>query len=391
MTRRRLYSTLLVLLTFIAAIVLLRLVWDIAAAFIDLILLLGLAWLIAFILRPIANWLSDGTGARRLVAAVEKRWGQRRAYLVQQALDPIAVTLIYLLLLGVLIVSLIAVIPIVISQARLLILALRDYLVQAPGWIANLQTDLAARLNVPPELVNQFYKPDELGKRLTGVLDAAPRTIANLIRGIASGVGETLLVLALSYYLMLDSRRLLRQIRDLVPKRFLAQYDMTVQSVNRAFGGFLRGQVVMAILSGIVTGLASAVAGVHLSAIVGAIAGLVIFIPLIGAPIAMYLPSIVALLQGLSPLAALLLLVFLTLFQQILLHFVVPRIMSESIGMPSVLTLIAVLVGARLWGVWGFIFGIPVAGAIYTVGLVMLGRFKREQDRLDEQRSSDAL
>jgi predicted PurR-regulated permease PerM len=45
--------------------------------------------------------------------------------------------------------------------------------------------------------------------------------------------------------------------------------------------------------------------------------------------------------------------------------------------------LIAVLIGVRLWGVWGFIFGIPVAGAVYAVGLVLLRRFKAEQDQLD--------
>ena len=88
-------------------------------------------------------------------------------------------------------------------------------------------------------------------------------------------------------------------------------------------------------------------------------------------------------IQGVPLLNAILLLASLTVFQQILLHFIVPRIMSESIGMPPVLTLISVLIGTKLWGVWGFIFGIPVAGAIYAVGLVMLRRFKREQDRLD--------
>ena len=145
----------------------------------------------------------------------------------------------------------------------------------------------------------------------------------------------------------------------------------------------------MAVLSGVVTAIAAGVAGVRYGAIVGAIAGLVIFIPLIGAPIAMFMPSAVALIQGVPLLAALLLLAFLTVFQQILLHVVVPRLMSESIGMPSSLILISVLIGARLWGIWGFVFGIPVAGAIYAVGLVLLGRLKREQDRLDAEPSQD--
>jgi predicted PurR-regulated permease PerM len=58
--------------------------------------------------------------------------------------------------------------------------------------------------------------------------------------------------------------------------------------------------------------------------------------------------------------------------------------------MPTVLIVLSTLIGARLWGVWGFVFGIPVAGAIYTTGLVMLGRLKREQDRLDQERQNQA-
>jgi predicted PurR-regulated permease PerM len=141
-------------------------------------------------------------------------------------------------------------------------------------------------------------------------------------------------------------------------------------------------------LSGIVSGIAAGVAGLRYGAIIGALAGLIIFIPIIGAPIAMFLPSLIALLQGAPLLTALVLLAVLTAFQQILLHLIVPRIMSESIGMPTALIVLATLIGARLWGVWGFIFGIPVAGAIYTTGLVMLGRFKREQDRLDQERQN---
>jgi predicted PurR-regulated permease PerM len=255
--------------------------------------------------------------------------------------------------------------------------------------VATFQTDIAERFDVPPELVNRLYNPDEISGRAVAIVEAAPRYIANLIRGIASGVGEALLVLALSYYLMLDGQRLSRQIRDLVPQRFQDEYELTVSTIDRAFGGFVRGQIVMAVLSGVVTAIAAGVAGVRYGAIVGAIAGLVIFIPLIGAPIAMFLPSAVALIQGVPLLATVLLLAFLTVFQQILLHLVVPRIMSESIGMPPLLILISVLIGARLWGVWGFIFGIPVAGAIYTIGLVMLRRFKREQDRLDQKGDKD--
>jgi len=255
---------------------------------------------------------------------VRRKWGDKRAGSVDGLLDPIAVTLVYLTLLGALIVTVVAFIPVIVNQMRQLGMNLNDYLREAPAWVASFQTSIAERFSVPPELVNQFYKPDEIGKRLSASIETAPRFVVGLIRGIASGVGETLLVLALSYYLMLDARRLSKQIRDLVPRRFQDEYELTASTLNRAFGGFLRGQVVMAVLSGVVTAIASTVAGVRYGVIVGAVAGLVIFIPLIGAPIAMFLPGVVALIQGVPLLVTLLLLAFLFLFQQILLHLLVP-------------------------------------------------------------------
>ncbi len=391
MTRRRLYNTLLVLLTLIAAIYLLRMLWAIASPFTDLLLVLALAWLITFILRPAVAWLAEGPLAQWLVKRVWKRWGERRAVALGHALVPIAVTLVYLALLGALIVTIVAFVPVIVSQARQLGLNVGEYLGQATEFVTTFQTDIARWFNVPPELVNQFYKPEDLIKQLTTAAQAAPRIVANAIRTIASGVGEALLVLALSFYLMLDGARHKQRVYDLIPNRFRDEYDLTVSTISRSFGGFLRGQVVMAVLSGVVTAIAAGFAGMRYGAIIGAIVGLIIIVPLVGAPIAMFLPSIIALIQGVPPLNALLLLAFLTVFQQILLHFVVPRIMSESIGMPSALALVSVLIGSKLWGVWGFIFGIPVAGAIYSAGLVMLGRFKREQDRLDIERGKEEL
>jgi predicted PurR-regulated permease PerM len=70
-------------------------------------------------------------------------------------------------------------------------------------------------------------------------------------------------------------------------------------------------------------------------------------------------------------------------YQQVLFHILMPRIMSRAVGMPAILTLTAVLVSVRLIGLWGFLFGVPVAGALYTIGLFFLERYrlKREGER----------
>jgi predicted PurR-regulated permease PerM len=390
MTRRRLYNTLLVLLTLTAAIFLARLLWSIAAPYTDLLLLFSTAWLIAFILRPVASAIAKSSSAHRLVALVRKRWGDKRADLVSRLLDPLAVTLVYLALFALLIIAIVAIVPTIIRETRQMGVSVSDYVQKLPDWLAVLQKDIAERFDIPPETLSRLYRLQDMNQQIAVLLENTPRVIMGLVRGIAAGIGNAFLTLALSYYLMLDGSRLAKQIYDVTPTRFHDEYDLAVETISRTFGGFLRGQLVMAVLSGVVTAIAAGIAGLRFGAIIGAMAGLVIFVPLIGAPIAMFLPSVIALLQGSSLLTALLLLAFLATFQQVLLHVLVPRIMAESIGMPPVLILLSVLIAVRLWGVAGFIFGIPVAGAIYSIGLVMLGRLKREQDRLDEAKGEDS-
>jgi predicted PurR-regulated permease PerM len=205
---------------------------------------------------------------------------------------------------------------------------------------------------------------------------------AIIIGRVASALGELALVLALSFYMMLDGKRLSDQFYRLVPARYLDEVEFASRTLDKTFGGFLRSQVLMAAASGVATGIASGIAGLPYGAAIGAICGVIMIVPLIGAPIAMFLPSVIALLGGNTG-AAIALLVFLYIFQQILLHLVVPRLMSETIGMPSFLVLASTLVGVRMMGVWGFIFAIPVAGAIYAMGVMFLERYKRRQDNLD--------
>jgi predicted PurR-regulated permease PerM len=72
-------------------------------------------------------------------------------------------------------------------------------------------------------------------------------------------------------------------------------------------------------------------------------------------------------------------LVIMTAYQQVLLHILMPRIMSEMVGMPPLLILAAIMISVRLIGLWGFIFGIPVAGALYATGTFFLDRWKEQQ------------
>jgi predicted PurR-regulated permease PerM len=183
---------------------------------------------------------------------------------------------------------------------------------------------------------------------------------------------------------MLDGKRLSAQFYRLVPVRYEDDFQFVFSTINRTFGGFLRGQVLMALLQGLFTGLLMRIFGLQLTMLTAILSGFLMFIPELGAPVAMLMPSAAAVLQGSD--AAIPLLIIMLTFQQILLRFVIPKILSEAIGMPPLLILLSVLVSAKVMGLWGFFFGIPVAGAIYTITVVSLEELKQATDAQDRAR-----
>jgi predicted PurR-regulated permease PerM len=184
-------------------------------------------------------------------------------------------------------------------------------------------------------------------------------------------------IIILSFYMMLDGKRVAQQALALIPAEYHDELSVAVKSIERTFGGFIRGQLAMAFLYAAFVIVVMTIAGLGFAVAIGSLAGLIMFIPVIGAPIAMVMPAIIALFQ--SPSLALWMLVIMTVYQQILLHILMPKIMSEVVGMPPLLILAAIMISVRLIGVWGFIFGIPVAGALYATGTFFLDRWKEQQ------------
>jgi len=183
---------------------------------------------------------------------------------------------------------------------------------------------------------------------------------------------------------MLDGKRLSNQFYRLLPVRYQDESRFVFSTINRTFGGFLRGQLLMALIQGIFTSIAMQVFGLQYKMVTSILSGVVMFIPELGAPLAMILPASVSLIQGAQ--ATILLLVTLFVFQQILLRLIIPHIMSEAIGMPPLLVLISVLISTKVMGFWGFFFGIPVAGAIYIITVFALEQFKQTIDQRDRTR-----
>jgi predicted PurR-regulated permease PerM len=363
----------LILISLAALIYISERLWQLFRLFADLARMLALAGLLAYILHPVVAWMDRGLFPEAWLERLIQRGAPPALRRLARLRIPYALgaTLIYTGLLGLLLLALLLGLPLLIRQALDLAALLPQRLQHLPEEMVRVQRELAMRLNIPPEALALLPSREawqDLARQGAGWLFPV---LVETARQVGGGVVEFLLILALSYYTMLDWHNISQQVLSLIPRHYHDEIHTTARILDRTFGGFLRGQLLIALLNGLVTLLVMLAFEAPFAGLIALLSALIILIPIIGAPIALWGPPLTLWLQG-AWTAGLWMWLILLVYQQVLFHFLVPRMLGEATGLPPLLTLIAVLIGVRLFGFWGFVFAIPIAGAGYSLAFLLL-------------------
>jgi predicted PurR-regulated permease PerM len=363
----------LILISLAALIYISERLWQLFRLFADLARMLALAGLLAYILHPVVAWMDRGLFPEAWLERLIQRGAPPALRCLARLRIPYALgaTLIYTGLLGLLLLALLLGLPLLIRQALDLAALLPQRLQHLPEEMVRVQRELAMRFNIPPEALALLPSREawqDLARQGAGWLFPV---LVETARQVGGGVVEFLLILALSYYTMLDWRNISQQVLSLIPRHYHDEIHTTARILDRTFGGFLRGQLLIALLNGLVTLLVMLAFEAPFAGLIALLSALIILIPIIGAPIALWGPPLTLWLQG-AWTAGLWMWLILLVYQQVLFNFLVPRMLGEATGLPPLLTLIAVLIGVRLFGFWGFVFAIPIAGAGYSLAFLLL-------------------
>ena len=175
-------------------------------------------------------------------------------------------------------------------------------------------------------------------------------------------IGTMLIVFFLSIYMVLDRDQILAFLFRVVPPSYADEARLLQTSVSRSFGGFLRGQAVMGSAYFLIALLTSVVLGLPLVALTSVVAGVLMAIPFFG-PFLAWTPPILAALvfkpEVVGPTF-----VAMVIGWFVVMNILQPRIMREAVGIHPVVVLGSVLIGFRIAGIPGAIFGIPVAAVV---------------------------
>jgi predicted PurR-regulated permease PerM len=190
---------------------------------------------------------------------------------------------------------------------------------------------------------------------------------------------QVVLMFIVAFLLALDAAAFRRLLRRLVPNDYRTDFDQIWRKVRKMLYAYVRGQLVIAGLIGILSGIACAVLGLPDAVALGMIAGVTALIPYLGP----FIGAVPAILVGLaaSPLKALLIAVVYFLISNVILNFVYPKVMGDAVRLSPILVIAAFIAGYSWAGILGMFVAVPIAATLRIL-------FDHIYPRLYEKRAS---
>ena len=334
--------------------------------------LVWVIWLLAPILTPFVAslmlaWLGDPL-VDRLEAAGRSR---NTAVLLVFALMIVLITLALLIL-----------VPMLQSQVTTLVGALpamQQWLLE--GAIPALEKRLgftAAEWMDPQRII------DWVRSHWQAAGGAAATVFGYLGRSSFAVVGfvvNLLLTPIVTYYFLRDWDRMVERVAALIPRDHIGTVSKLASESNEVLGAFMRGQFVVMLALGAIYASGMALIGLNLGLLIGMVAGLISFIPYLGATTGVILAVLAALVQAQGVDIKLLagVAVVFTVGQLLESYVLTPRIVGDKIGLHPVAVIFAVMAGGQPFGFLGMLLALPVA----AVANVLL-RYAQERYRSSE-------
>lgn len=305
-----------------------------------ILLLIGIALFLAIGLDPLVSWM-QGRGMRRGVAV---------------ALTVFVVLLVFGGFLA-------AAVPPLVSQGTELVDDLPRYIERLER-----QNGFVRQLN------QRFGMVDRLQKFAQGRGGGVPQPDTEQVVGVAkvafTAVASLLTVVVLSLYFLAAFPGMKRTAYRMAPRSRRARFSLLSDEILARVGSYLLGNLATSFIAGFVAFIFFRLFGVPYPLPLAMFVTLMDLVPLVGATIAAVVCSAVAfsvnLAVGISSV------VFFALYQQFENFFLVPRVMRRAVDVSPIATIVAVLIGASLLGVFGAILAVPMAAAIQMIGREIL-------------------
>lgn len=329
-------------------------IWGLGETLISLLLSFGLAYLVFPLVRKLE---SKGIG---------------RNY---------AVLTVFSLIFGGLIAGLVLVTPRLASDTSAFVKEIPQITSTAVEKLEAVSSDLGYDLDLSVEGIRTFL--DEHASELSGsVVERVTGGLRSAFSGITGWLISVLnlfLIPLFFFYLINDFEKISAEIKSFIPRSARPRLSQYLELSDQALSGYIRGQLMVALILGCLYAIGLSLIGLKFGVVVGLISGLVSFIPYAG----FALGFSTALLIGLANFSGIELILGIvavfTVIQVLESTVLTPKLVGDKVGLSSLATMLALIIGGNLLGLTGMLVAIPVA----AISKSILVDLKKEYRQLD--------
>lgn len=276
-----------------------------------------------------------------------------------------------------------------------------DLIDSVSGFVKNFDTNLNTVTQLLDKysdhlsLLKDYVDKIDWNNILKNVGNMLIGTLENVFTGIPQ-IGSSLFNLSISIiiaiYILMDKKKLLRQMGRLVEAVFTKKVSTKVGRVVNLFAetyaSFLTGQCVESCILAVLMFITLSICRMPYAGLISIMAAVFQFVPYIGTFMACVVGAILVLFT--NPLLTIWFVVVFQVVQFVEGQFIYPRVVGSSVGLPALLTLMAVFLGGKFFGLIGMIFFIPLTSVIYQLlGDMVNNRLKDEAEAEDTGENSD--
>ncbi|MCC7320468.1 MAG: AI-2E family transporter [Rubellimicrobium sp.] len=328
----------------VAALVLIAALWRLG----DILLPFVLGAALAYVLDPLAGRLA--------------RLGMGRVA---------AVTLIAVVTVLLLVLATVALVPLLLAQARGIVEAAPGIAQKVQSWLTTqfpdaLDADSAVRAQI-----------EKIGESIRAQGGALLQATFSSAMGLLNTLMLLLVAPVVAFYLLLDWPLMVARIDALLPRDHAPAIRATLRQIDRTLASFMRGQALVCLILGIYYAGALMLAGLEFGLVIGAVTGLVSFIPYVGAGLGGVLAIGFALVQFWGDWTAIGIVVAIFAFGQFVEGNVLsPRLVGGSVGLHPVWLILALSVMGGLFGFVGMLVAVPVSAVIGVLARIAVERYR---------------
>lgn len=302
---------------------------------IDVVLLVVISAIIAFALDPITTWLS--------------RFLPRF----------LAILIVYVLALAALGALAYLVVSASVTELSSLVVQIRHFVSNGPHGAPSPLEGRLTELGISKQQIDSFTL------QIAGQAQSALPLIGQVVNSLITVVLDGVLILVLSVYFLVNGERTSKWLISNSPLSYRTRVSFLITTVQRVVGGYIRGQLFLSTMIGALVGFGMFILQVPYATLLGLLAFVLEFIPTVGTLTSGVICVLVAATQ--SWLLALIVAAYFAVVHVLDGYVVAPRVLGRAVGLHPAVSIVALVAGAELFGIWGAVFAAPLAGLIQVL------------------------